>query len=63
LKKKKPFTTGAMTLHILCNLIQYYSRNKSWMPECVGRFNINWRISAFYPEPEAILICLRVHIR
>ena len=31
-----------------------YLRNKSWKPECVGSFNINWRILVFYPEPEAI---------
>ena len=30
-----------------------YLRNKSWKPECEGRFNIDWRILVFYPEPEA----------
>jgi hypothetical protein len=28
-------------------------RNKSWKPECVGSFNMDWRILGFYPEPEA----------
>jgi hypothetical protein len=28
-------------------------RNKSWKSECVGSFNMNWRILVFYPEPEA----------
>ena len=28
-------------------------RNKSWKPECVGGFNMDWRILVFYPEPEA----------
>jgi hypothetical protein len=30
-----------------------YLRNKSWKPECVLSFNMGWRISVFYPEPEA----------
>jgi hypothetical protein len=30
-----------------------YLRNKSWKPECVGSFNMDWRILVFYPEPEA----------
>jgi len=29
----------------------HYLRNKSWKPECVGSFNMDWWI--FYPEPEA----------
>ena len=29
-----------------------YLRNKSWKPECVGSFNMDWQILAFYPEPE-----------
>jgi hypothetical protein len=33
--------------------VHYYLRNKSWKPECVGRFNTDWRILVFYPEPEA----------
>ena len=28
-------------------------RNKSWKPEWVGSFNMDWRILVFYPEPEA----------
>jgi hypothetical protein len=28
-------------------------RNKSWKPECVGSFNMDWRILVFYAEPEA----------
>jgi hypothetical protein len=28
-------------------------RNRSWKPECVGSFNMDWRILVFYPEPEA----------
>ena len=28
-------------------------RNKSWKLECVGSFNMDWRILVFYPEPEA----------
>jgi hypothetical protein len=28
-------------------------RNKSWKPECVGSFNMDWRILVLYPEPEA----------
>jgi len=35
------------------NLQQVYLRNKSWKPECVGSFNMDWRILVFYPEPEA----------
>jgi hypothetical protein len=27
-------------------------RNKSWKPECVASFNMDWRILVFYPEPE-----------
>ena len=30
-----------------------YLRNKSWKPEYLGSFNIDWRILVFYPEPEA----------
>ena len=30
-----------------------YLRNKSWKPECVGSFNMDWQILVFYPEPEA----------
>jgi hypothetical protein len=28
-----------------------YLRNKSWKPEYVGSFNMDWRILVFYPEP------------
>jgi len=28
-------------------------RNKSWKPECVLSFNMDWWILVFYPEPEA----------
>jgi hypothetical protein len=28
-------------------------RNKSWKPECVGSFNMDWQILVFYPKPEA----------
>jgi hypothetical protein len=28
-------------------------RNKSWKPECVESFNMDWQIVVFYPEPEA----------
>ena len=28
-------------------------RNKSWKPQCVGSFNMDWRILVFYSEPEA----------
>ena len=30
-----------------------YLRNKSWKPDCVGSFSMDWRILVFYPEPEA----------
>ena len=30
-----------------------YLRNKSWKPECVGSFNMDWRILVFYPKSEA----------
>jgi hypothetical protein len=30
-----------------------YLRSKSWKPECVGSFNMDWLILVFYPEPEA----------
>jgi hypothetical protein len=34
-------------------LSNYNLRNKSWKPECVLSFNMDWRILVFYPEPEA----------
>jgi hypothetical protein len=33
--------------------LQIKLRNKSWKPECVWSFNMDWRILVFYPEPEA----------
>jgi hypothetical protein len=27
---------------------------KYWKPECVGSFNMDWRILVFHPEPEAM---------
>jgi hypothetical protein len=30
-----------------------YLRNKSWKPDCVWSFNMDWWILVFYPEPEA----------
>jgi hypothetical protein len=33
--------------------VKGYLRNKSWKPECVGSFTMDWRILVFYPEPEA----------
>ena len=35
------------------NVQMGYLRNKSWKPECVGSFNMDWRILLFYPESEA----------
>ena len=28
-------------------------RNKSWKPECVLSFNMDWQILVYHPEPEA----------
>ena len=39
-------------LHGLANQVCYL-RNKSWKPECVGSFNMDWWIVVFYPKPEA----------
>ena len=49
-----------MTLRGVCNgrysrnvsFTLNYLRNKSWKPECVGSFNMGWRIWVCYPEPE-----------
>ena len=30
-----------------------YLRNKSWKPECVGSFNMDWWILVLHPEAEA----------
>jgi hypothetical protein len=35
------------------NSLKNCLRNKSWKPECVGSFNMDWQILVFYPEPEA----------
>ena len=35
------------------NMYIVYLRNKSWKPECVGSYIMDWRILVFYPEPEA----------
>jgi hypothetical protein len=43
---KNPTTWG-------CRKGKTYLRNKSWKPECVESFNMDWRILVFYPEPEA----------
>jgi len=43
----RPFTS------LITNNIGVNLRNKSWKPECVGSFNMDWRILVFYPEPEA----------
>ena len=32
--------------------IQFLLKNKSWKPESVLSFNMDWRILVFYPEPE-----------
>ena len=37
----------------ICKIQLTYLRNKSWKPELVGSFNMDWRILVFYPEPEA----------
>ena len=34
-------------------IIKVYLRNKSWNPEYVGSFNMDWMILVLYPEPEA----------
>ena len=39
--------------HNMCNICLGELRNKSWKPECVGSFNMDWRILVFYPEPGA----------
>jgi hypothetical protein len=35
-------------------ILSEWLRNKSWKPECVGSFNMDWRILVFYPEPKAM---------
>jgi hypothetical protein len=39
---------GCSIIHVMI-----YLRNKSWKLECVGSFNMDWRILVFHPEPEA----------
>jgi hypothetical protein len=39
--------------HIADILLIWRLRNKSWKPECVLNFNMDWRVLVFYPEPEA----------
>ena len=34
------------------SLMEYL--NKSWKPECVLSFNMDWRILVFYPEPDIL---------
>ena len=34
-------------------LLTWLLRNKSWKPECVLSFNMDWWMLVFYPEPEA----------
>jgi hypothetical protein len=50
-------TTETAKLTLIADLIsvikQLSLRNKSWKPECVGSFNMGWRILVFYPEPGA----------
>ena len=38
-------------LYFRCSEL-YQNRNKSWKPECVESFNMDWRILVFYSEPE-----------
>jgi hypothetical protein len=53
----RPYSYNLMLTATLltCKIIikTFYLRNKSWKPECVGSFNMGWRILVFYPEPEA----------
>ena len=45
------FTFGA-ELFKWRHFILFYLRKKSWKSECVLSFNMDWRILAFFPEPE-----------
>jgi hypothetical protein len=49
------FNVFKQDIHTLNFLLKCtcYLRNKSWKPECVGSFNMDWWILVFYPEPEA----------
>jgi hypothetical protein len=40
---------------MVLNTLLHWLRSKSWKPECVGSFNMDWRILVFYPEPEAMI--------
>jgi hypothetical protein len=42
----------------MIRIIYIYLKNKSWKPECVGSFNMDWRILLFYPEPEVFFFDL-----
>jgi hypothetical protein len=54
LKKPNRPTTKQEQIIVSCKTdFWHYLRNKSWKPECVGSFNMDWRILVFYPEPEA----------
>ena len=46
------YVCDCIGLHKCIHVI--YLRNKSWKSECVGSFNMDWRILVFYPEPEAM---------
>ena len=35
------------------DFLVFVLRNKTFKPECVGSFNMDWRILVFYPEPKA----------
>jgi hypothetical protein len=41
------------TMNSLNEKLNVKLRNKSWKPECVESFNMDWQILVFYPEPEA----------
>ena len=40
-------------LPFLYEYITHSLKNKSWKPECVLTFNMDWWILVFYPEPQA----------
>jgi hypothetical protein len=44
---------GRLGFMVFSVFFGFYLRNKSWKPECVGSFNMDWWILVFYPEPEA----------
>ena len=51
--EKNRYNKYIMIINSFGNDIILYLRNKSWKPECVGSFNMDWQILVFYPEPEA----------